>query len=100
MTEAWVLLLIAAVGVVLFGLYLRPRREPEAPTFTDEREERLARAVARTVGCAPEEALAAVRREIEYAPHQPDETLVKRAAYHYRQELPERTCTYQDRARG
>ena len=101
MTEAWVPLLVAAVGVVLVGLYLRPRRQPEPPVFADEREERLARAVARAVGCPPAEALPAVRREIEYSPGQSDETLVKRAAYHYRQEAPERTCSvYQDRARG
>ena len=100
MTEAWVPLLVAGVGVVLLGLYLRPRRQPEPPPFADEREERLAREVARAVGCSPAEALPAVRRELEYAPHQPDETLVKRAAYHYRQELPERTCTYHDRVRG
>ena len=45
--------------------------------------------------------LSAVRRELELAPTQSDDTLVKRAAYHYRQELPERTCqVYRDRAPG
>jgi hypothetical protein len=100
MTEAWVPLLVAAVGVVLVGVYLRPRRA-EPLVFADEREERLTREVARAVGCWPALALPAVRREIEYSPGQSDETLVKRAAYHYRQEAPERTCNvYQDRARG
>ena len=101
MTETWVLLLVAAVGVVLVGRFLRPRRQPEPPPFADEREERLTREVARTIGCSPAEALSFVRREIEYSPHQSDETLIKRAAYHYRQEMPERSCSvYQDRVRG
>ena len=30
-----------------------------------------------------------------------DETLLKRAVYHYRQNLPEKTCSiYRDRTRG
>jgi len=101
MTEAWVPLLVAAVGAVLVGLYLRPRRQPEPPVFADEREERLARAVARAVGCPPAEALPAVRREIEYSPGQSDETLLKRAAYHFRRNMPEGTCgVWRDRAHG
>jgi hypothetical protein len=41
------------------------------------------------VGCAPAEALPAVRRELDIDPDQTDETLLKRAAYHYRKDLPE-----------
>ena len=69
----------------------------KALVFTDQREERLTRKLARVVGCSPEQALHAVRREVSYAPNQSDETLLKRAVYHYRQELPESTChVYQD----
>ena len=33
--------------------------------------------------------------------HQTDDTLVKRATYHYQMNLPERTCTtYRDGAKG
>jgi hypothetical protein len=69
--------------------------------FADEREERLTRQVARTVGCSVEEALPAVRHEIGLAPHQADEILLKRAAYHYRQNLPDAPCrVYRDQSPG
>jgi hypothetical protein len=100
MIETWVPVVAVAAAVVLVGLYLRPRRA-EPLVFADEREERLTLEVARAVGCAPAQALPAVRREIEYSPGQSDETLAKRAAYHYRQEAPERACgVYHDRVRG
>jgi hypothetical protein len=99
--EPWVPAAAALAAFVLVRLFWRPRRRAEALPFADEREERLTLEVARRVGCAPAQALPAVRREIGYSPHQSDETLVKRAAYHYRQEQPERTChTYEDRVRG
>ena len=100
MPELWVpLTLVAALAAA--GYFLVPRRSPPAPMFADEREERLTRQVARAVGCPPEAALPAVRREVEMSPNQSDDTLAKRAAYHYRQDLPETTCrTYRDRARG
>jgi hypothetical protein len=65
------------------------RRKRLAATLTDEREERLARQVATLVGCAPGDALPAVRNELSFAPNQSDETLTKRATYHYRQSIPE-----------
>ena len=96
------LVLIGAVVAVaaLLGLYLRAPR-PQPVVFADPREEKLAVAVARQVGCSPADALPAVRREIDIAPDKPDETLVKRAVYHYRMNAPEKTCSaWRDRAPG
>jgi hypothetical protein len=100
MPEVWVpLTLIAALAAA--GYFLVPRRPAPALTFTDEREERLTREVARVVGCPLTAALPAVRRELGLSPNQSDETLAKRAAYHYRQDLPETTCrTFRDAAPG
>jgi hypothetical protein len=103
MSDPWVPLVLAAVAVVGAAWFLRPRRapDPEPSPFADAREEQLARRVARMVGSSAEDVLPAVRRELEYSPHQSDDTLARRAAYHYRQELPERSCpVYRDRARG
>jgi hypothetical protein len=89
--------------VVVIGAAVVIRRitRPVSVTFTDEREERLTRRVASMVGASLAQALPAVQREMGLAPSQPDETLVKRAVYHYRQELPERMCSiYPDRAPG
>jgi hypothetical protein len=61
-------------------------------TFADEREERLTRRLAREVGCPLAAGLPAVRRELELAPSLPDDTLVKRAVYHYRREMPDAPC--------
>ena len=100
MPDVEVIAVLLAVGVVLVALYLRTRG-PRPVDFRDEREERLARRTAREVGGSVAGVLSAVRRELELAPTQSDDTLVKRAAYHYRQELPERTCqVYRDRAPG
>jgi len=80
----------AILGSVIAAacLYLLTRR-PTPIVFANSREERLTRKLARLVGCSPAQALRAVRREVEFAPSQSDETILKRAAYHYRQELPE-----------
>ena len=101
----WLPMALAGTAGALIGMYLfRPRRRPEAPPpplFADGREERVTRLVARAVGCPVELALPAVRHEIDLAPHQSDDVLVKRAAYHYRQNLPETAGpVYRDRARG
>ena len=100
MSDLWLPLAIAgAVGLVAL-LYFRTRREVPI-VFADQREESLTRRLAHTVGCSLPRALAFVRRELEFAPAQLDDTLLKRAAYHYRQELPEQTCqVYRDRAPG
>jgi hypothetical protein len=100
MPQAWVPLLIPAAALAVAGLYLLGRRSKPL-RYANPREERLTRKLARVVGCSLEQALPAVQREVKIAPNQSDETLVKRAAYHYRQELPERSCpVYQDKAKG
>jgi hypothetical protein len=101
MPDVWVIVAAAAVPLAL-GLALLARRRKEAPAaFTGGREEGLARRLAREVGCTPGQALPAVRRELGIAPHLPDGVLLKRAAYHYRRELPEKGCrVYRDRATG
>lgn len=96
---------LITVGVVFataVGVYFLTRRPAAKPVvFENEREERLANAVARKVGCAPGNALMAVREELRLAPSLPDEVLTKRAVYHYQQSTPERTCgTWRDSARG
>ena len=96
---------LVAVGVVLtvgVAVYLFTRRSGGKPAaFENEREEKLANAVARKVGCTPGAALGAVRQELELSPGQSDDVLTKRAVYHYQQSIPERTCnTYRDRTRG
>ena len=100
MSVIWVSAAVGTVGVVAAGLLLR-KRKPKPVVFTDPREERLAKRVANTVGCSLSAALTAVRREMEYSPGQSDDTLVKRAVYHYRQDIPERTCsTFRDASPG
>lgn len=95
------LIVLGVVAVVGAGVFFFSRRPSKPVVFNNEREERLAVAVARTVGCAPGDALSAVRQELDLAPSQSDEVLTKRAVYHYRQAIPERTCsTYRDRTRG
>jgi hypothetical protein len=111
MPDVWVSVAVAAAIALALGLTLvarrtrgaggRSRPEPHTPGAADGREERLARRLALLVGCSSAQALPAVRREIEFAPGQTDETLLKRAAYHYRRDLPERSCpVYRDRAPG
>lgn len=91
-------------GVVVaacVGVYLFTRRKAAPVEFTSEREERLANAVARKLGCTAAAALASVRQELDIAPGQSDEVLTKRAVYHYQQAIPERQCsTYRDKVRG
>jgi len=96
---------LITVGVILAvaaGVYLLTRRPSTKPVvFENEREERLAHAVAKKVGCTPDATLAAVREELHLAPSLPDEVLTKRAVYHYQQSIPERTCrTWRDRSPG
>ncbi|GEM_PF-5772475 len=94
----WLFWIIPAAALATVAWYLLPR-QAKPKIHTNSREERLARKMAGMVGCSSDQALPAVRREIDIAPNQSDETLVKRAAYHYRQDLPETTCqVYRDSA--
>lgn len=100
MPDVWVIA-VATAAVVAAGIYLVIGRRAAPVVFASEREEQLARRLARMVGCAVGAAVPSVRTELRIAPDQTDETLLKRAAYHYRQNLPERTCGgYRDRAPG
>ncbi len=89
MPDVWVIVAAAAGVAVLFGL-LRPRQV--AMTFADEREDRLTRRLAREVGCPLAAGLPAVRRELRLAPSLSDDTILKRAVYHYRRDAPDEPC--------
>jgi len=100
MSDAWVTLTIIAIAVVAASLYLLTRR-PKPIVFANPREELLARKLTRVVRCPLAQAQSVIRQEIEIAPIQSGETLLKRAAYHYRQELPETSCpVYPDEVPG
>lgn len=91
------------LGVVIgLCLYLTFGRREGPVTFASARERRLSLRLAAEVGCPLEVAHDYVRRELELAPSQPDDTILKRAAYHYRRNLPEPgTCrTFRDRSPG
>src|SRR5262245_29367413 len=75
----------ALAGIAFHLLFRRPR----AAAFTTSRGERLARRVCEIAGCALNESQQAVQRELDIAPTQSDEVIVKRAVYHYRRDLPE-----------
>ncbi len=92
MPDAWVTLSITtAAAVAASGLFLLTRRARPV-LYANPREERLTRKLAQVVGCSLAKAL---------PPNQSDETLVKRAVYHYQQELPETSCpVYKDKVRG
>lgn len=99
MTVVWVCVAVAAGSVGVAARYLLTRGRGVA--FANPREERLTKQVARAVGCTLAQALPYVRRDVGLAPSQPDGVLVKRAAYHYRQDLPEGPCqVYRDAAPG
>jgi len=94
---------LAAIGVAFFGWWLARRGAANGSSvaFASEREETLAKRVASTVRCALPDALAAVRKELQFAPNQSDDVIAKRAAYHYDREHPaEHRVTYCDRVRG
>jgi hypothetical protein len=91
-------LFCAIVGVGLYFLFGRG----ESVAFADEREERLSHRLADRVGCPLGYALDFVRRELSIASDLPDDTILKRAEYHCRRDLPENApCrTYRDQTRG
>ena len=103
MPEDWMLALGLLVGVAAgSALYFAFGRRRDAVAFADEREGRLTHKLAGQLGCPLAAALDAVRHELDIAPNQPDETILKRAAYHHRQNAPEPgPCrVYRDRTRG
>ena len=103
MPEDWMIAVGMVVGVVAgLALSLGFRRREEAVAFANAREERLARTLAGRLRCPLGPALDVVRRELEIAPTQTDDTILKRAEYHYRRNLPEPgSCrAYRDRAPG
>jgi hypothetical protein len=103
MPEDWIIALGVIFGIGAgAGLLLGFGRRAEAIAFADEREEQLTRKLAGQLGCPLLDALGAVRQELQIAPTQTDETILKRAAYHYRQNLPDSgPCrVYRDRAPG
>jgi hypothetical protein len=102
MENMWIVAGIAAGIVLVLGLSLSfMLRKTDPVDFADEREERLTQKLADMLGCSLAEALPAMRRELELAPTQPDDTLLKRAAYHYRQTLPDGPCrVWRDRTPG
>jgi hypothetical protein len=102
MPNVWIAAAIAAGVVLALGLSVSFMRRKAAPvSFTDEREERLTQKLADMLGCTLAEALPAMRRELQIAPNQPDDTLLKRAAYHYRRTLPDGACrVWRDRTPG
>jgi hypothetical protein len=101
MENMWIAAIAAGVVLVL-GLFLfLVRTDTNSVSFTDEREERLTHKLSEMLGCSLAEALPAMRRELELAPGQPDDTLLKRAAYHYVQGLPDGPCrVWRDRTPG
>ena len=105
MSEPWIFVGVAMAAIVGLGLAvraLRPRETQSACELLPEgREGELATRLARTVGCTPLEALPAVRHELDLSPGQADDVILKRAAYHYRMNLPERSpAAYRDRVKG
>ena len=105
MSDLWIVVGVAAAVAVGLGLAVRALRAkgpgPACEFPADSREGGLAVRLARMIGCTPPEALPAVRNELDLSPAQADEVILKRAAYHYRQALPERPRgVYRDRVRG
>ena len=87
--------------IVAVGLYLMFGRG-ESVAFANEREKRLTHELADRVGCPLGYAHEFIYRELSIAPDESDQTILKRAEYHCRRDLPERApCrTYRDRTRG
>jgi hypothetical protein len=84
--------MVAAVVLALGLMHFVGRRREEPVSFASEREEQLTRKLAATLGCSPARALPWLRKELQIAPDQTDENLLKRAAYHYRRSQPDAPC--------
>lgn len=103
MATIWVVSAAVATAVIGFALGRRAsaKARPQPPLFESEREEQLARRVAARAKAGVSAVLPAIRHEIALAPNQTDDTLVKRALYHYQMSRPERDCGgYRDTVRG
>jgi hypothetical protein len=100
MLDVWIGVAVAVVVVLAVARVMLSRQAPVVE-FSDAREERLTRRLAQAVGCDLAEALPAVRQELQIAPNQSDDTILKRATYHYQREAPEKTCSvWRDRSPG
>ena len=84
--------MIAAVVLALGLAHFVARRREEPVKFGSEREERLTKKLAALVGCSPAQAHPWLCKELEIAPDQTDDNLLKRAAYHYRRNQPDAAC--------
>ena len=100
MTPIWVAAGVLAAGVVGVLAWRRRGKSTVEPEMT-EREAHLAKHVANRVRCTVYAALPAVRHELGLDPNKDDETIVKRASYHYQMALPEKACgVYKDSGKG
>jgi hypothetical protein len=104
MPELWIIagvVIVAGVGLAIRLNRSRPAEPTECEFVPAGRDGDLAVQLAKIVGCTPLLALDAVRHELDLAPTQTDEVILKRAAYHYRNNLPEREQPrYRDKVRG
>lgn len=102
MPELWLPIGLAALIAGSFLVWrLALRRTNSAMPVPDTREHRLSQQLARVLNCRVRDVLASVRYELNHSPQAADETILKRARYHYQQNLPERTCNvWQDRKAG
>ena len=95
---ALVTVLVLAIG---FWVGRRAIQKPRKVMFADEREETLAKRVAARAKSSLADALVSVRQELAFGSQASDETIIKRAVYHYQRADPgERKITYCDPVRG
>ena len=89
-------------AIVGLGLYFMFGRGGASVAFRNDREKQLTNELADRVGCPLGYALEFVRRELSISPDEDDQTILKRAEYHCRRDLPENApCrTYRDSTRG
>ena len=93
MSNAFVVAGVVAAVLLALGLaQFKARRREEPVAYANEREERLTRRLAATLGCSDASAHPWLRKELEIAPDQTDYNLLKRAAYHFRRDQPDVPC--------
>ncbi|HSQ57994.1 MAG TPA: hypothetical protein VLM40_19880 [Gemmata sp.] len=81
--------LVSAVALGLGLAHFVVRRRGPRVAFANDREERLTRQFAEMVGCSLADAHPWIRKEIQIAPDQVDDKILKRAEYHYRRSQPD-----------